>query len=360
MRPSPSSSALRRELDFGREERNLQHFGRDFADRPYVKIPQTYPDLSTCRVLTMELLEGRSIRSLAGCNGDVDLGLVARRGAEIFLEMIFTHGVYHADPHPGNFLLMPDGVIGLIDFGMVGRLEESLRESLEDILAAIVAEDAGQLVSLVTRIGATPADLDESGLSVDLADFVAHYASQPVQNFDLSGALSDMVEIIRRYRIVIPSSLGMLLKVLVMLEGTGRLLEPGFSLMEVLQPYQHRIWMRRMSPGRQVKKLRKIFFELEQLAEMLPRRIRDILQQVQRGKFDVHLDHRGLEPSVNRLVLGMLASALFLGSSLLVSRGIGEFHGISIPGAVGCTVAVALGLRLLRAINKSGHLDRRE
>ena len=98
---------------------------------------------------------------------------------------------------------------------------------------------------------------------------------------------------------------------------------------------------------------------MEQLAEIVPRRLRAILQQVQSGKFDVHLDHRGLEPSVNRLVLGMLASALFLGSSLLLTRSIWPVQGISIPGVVGCTVSLALGLRLLRAISKSGRLDRR-
>jgi ubiquinone biosynthesis protein len=105
--------------------------------------------------------------------------------------------------------------------------------------------------------------------------------------------------------------------------------------------------------------MRRIYSEVEQLAEILPRRIRDILQQVQSGKFDVHLDHRGLEPSVNRLVLGMLASALFLGSSLMVTRNAWPLWGVSIPGTVGCVVSVALGLRLLRAISKSGRLDRR-
>ena len=112
----------------------------------------------------------------------------------------------------------------------------------------------------------------------------------------------------------------MLIKVLVMLEGTARLLEPNFSLMELIQPYQKKMLRRRLSPARQMRKVRRIYSEVEQLAEVLPRRLRDILQQVESGKFDVHLDHRGLEPSVNRLVLGMLTSSLFLGSSLLISQ----------------------------------------
>ena len=99
---------------------------------------------------------------------------------------------------------------------------------------------------------------------------------------------------------------------------------------------------------------------MQQLAEVVPRRLRDILQQVQSGRFDVHLDHRGLEPSVNRLVLGLLTSALFLGSVLLVTNVVWPLRGVSVPGTVGVILSVALGMRLLRAISKSGHLDRRQ
>jgi ubiquinone biosynthesis protein len=113
--------------------------------------------------------------------------------------------------------------------------------------------------------------------------------------------------------------------------------------------------------------MRRVYNELEHLAQVLPRGLIDILQQVRTGKFDVHLDHRGLEPSVNRLVLGMLTSALFLGSALLLSRNFPPvinlppvLPNISVLGLMGCTVSIALGLRLLWAIRKSGRLDRRE
>jgi ubiquinone biosynthesis protein len=137
--------------------------------------------------------------------------------------------------------------------------------------------------------------------------------------------------------------------------------------MELLKPLHRRMLLRRLSPQRQMRKFMRFYVEVERLAEMAPRRMTEILEQIQAGKFDVHLDHRGLEPSVNRLVLGMLASALFLGSSLLLSREVPPvlfpdnsylgLHRISILGVLGCTVAILLGLRLLRAIGKSGHLD---
>ena len=222
---------------------------------------------------------------------------------------------------------------------MVGRLDEALREDIESMLLAIVTQDAQQLTSLVMRLGAVPPGLDEAALSVDLSEFVAHYANQPADAFDLAGALTEMIEIIQRYHIVLPSSLAMLIKVLVMLDGTGRLLAPHFSLMELVQPYQRKLLQRRLSPARQMRKMRRIFSELEQLAEILPRRLRDILQQVDAGKFDVHLDHRGLEPSVNRLVLGMMTSALFLGSSLMLAQHVWPIRDVSVPGVLGMALS---------------------
>jgi ubiquinone biosynthesis protein len=378
---------VRRELDFAREGRNMQQFDRDFADCEYVHIPRFYPDLSTPRVLTMEWLGGAKISDLAtrmpvACepipvsegNGHAaaanvpqaapyagyDLAQVARHGAEMYLQMVFQNGFYHADPHPGNLVVLPRGRIGLLDFGMVGRLDESLREDIEDMLAAIVSQDGQQLTSLVMRLGSVPTGLDEAALCVDLTDFVLHYANQPVAEFDLACALTEMVEIVQRYRIMLPPPLAMLIKVLVMLEGTARLLEPNFSLMELLEPYQATMWRRRLSPTRQIRKVRRIYSELEQLAEVLPRRLRDILQQIESGKFDVHLDHRGLEPSVNRLVLGLMTSALFLGSSIMISMDVWTVWGVSIPGTLGVLLSAFLGWRLHRAISKSGRLDRRK
>jgi ubiquinone biosynthesis protein len=355
---------LLRELDFGREARHMQQFAQDFADDPRIHIPRSYPRLSTGRVLTMELLEGLRLCETArlaesGC----DLEELARRGAEVYLTMIFSNGFYHADPHPGNILILPNQVIGLLDYGMVGRIDEPLRELIEEMLSAVVHCDAVHLTSIITRIGTVPPQLDQASLSIDVTDFLDHYAHQRIDELELGGALNEMIEIIRRYRIMLPARIALLIKVLVMLEGAGRLLNPRFSLVEVMRPYQRQMMFRRLSPARQLRRLRRLYSELEHLAEVLPRGIVDILQQVQSGSFDVHLDHRGLEPSVNRLVLGMLASALFLGSSWLMSNSVGPlipWVGLSLLGVIGCATAIMLGLRLLRAINKSGHLDRRK
>jgi ubiquinone biosynthesis protein len=354
---------LVRELDFGREERNMLQFIHDFADNPTIKIPQPYGELCTARVLTMELIEGTKLSDReAILAAGLDMQELARRGAELYLDMIFSHGFYHADPHPGNILLLPDNVFGLLDFGMVGRLEESLREDIENMLLAIVNSDDAALTSAIVRIGDVPGNLDEGLLRMEISDFVAHYGNQPLNQLDLSALLNEMMEIIRRYHIMLPAQLGMLLKTLVMLEGTAREISPCFSLIEVMQPFQKEAIQRRLSPKRKLQKVRRVMMELEQLIETLPGRLNKILAQIQSGRFDVQLKHRGLEPSVNRLVLGMLASALFLGSALLLSQKVWPliFGEISLLGAFGCGVSLLLGLRVLWAIHKSGHLERKD
>jgi ubiquinone biosynthesis protein len=362
---------LRRELDFGREERNLHQFAELFRDDPTIAIPRVYIEISTPRVLTMDMIDGIPISQPGMLEAaGVDREEVARRGANIYMQMIFTHGFFHADPHPGNIILLPGNVIGLLDFGMVGRIDERLREQIEDMLMAIVQHDVPLLVRIVKQIGRAPPQLDEAGLANDVADFVGHYATQNLERFPVGAALSDMMEIMRRYGIMLPTTVAMLIKTLVTLEGTAKLLSPRFSLMEVMQPFHRGMMLRRLSPARQAKKLRRLYMEVEQLVEVLPQRVIQILEQVQDGKFDVHLDHRGLGPSVNRLVLGMLASALFVGSSFLLSYQVPPllFHNhevwlgmkdISLLGLGGCTISLLVGLRLLRAIGKSGHLDQK-
>ncbi|MBM3998354.1 MAG: AarF/ABC1/UbiB kinase family protein [Planctomycetes bacterium] len=365
------SRTLRRELDFGREERNIQQFVFQFRDDPTIRFPVPRSEFCTSRVLTMEYLEGIPLNEPSRLRASgLDLEVLARRGGDLFLWMIFSLGFYHADPHPGNILVMPGNVIGLLDFGMVGRIEERLREEIEEMLASIVRHDVVVLAGLIRRVCDAPPDLDGNAFANDLADFVGNYANQSLDHFHLDRVLTDMIEILHTHHITLPPQVGLLIKALVTLDGTTRALSPAISLMEMMRPFHRRMVLRRLSPRHRLKKLRRTLLSLERLAEVLPGRIVEILEQVQSGKFDVHLDHRGLEPSVNRLVLGMLASALFLGSTLLLSqevppllfRDAGGWYGIervSLPGIAGCAIALLLGLRLLRAIGKSGHLDRR-
>lgn len=365
---------LRRELDFGREERNLQQFAGAFADDPRVVVPQPISDLCTPRVLTMEILEGVKLTERGQLlAAGFDLEEIARTGAELYLHMIFELGHFHADPHPGNLILLPGDRIGLLDFGMVGRLDQRLREEIEELLMSVVHGDGEHVANLVMRIGRTPPDLDLPAFRTDVEDFVTTWSQQPIERFDLSGALNEMTELIRQYQIMLPPQVGMLIKTLIVLEGTAQLLSPNFSLIEIMQPMERQIFLRRLDPRRHLRKLQRFVGDLEQLAEVMPRRLLEILEQIRVGKFDIHLDHRRLGPSVNRLVTGLLASAIFVGSAHMLSQEVPPllFHGwetkiwfgledVSILGLTGLGVSILIALRLFWAILQSGNLDREQ
>ncbi len=352
--------SLLRELDFGREERNLQEFGRNFAEDTTVKFPAPISELCTPRVLTMQRLRGIKLGQVGQLQqAGYDLQDLARRGAEAFLKMIFEHGFYHADPHAGNLLVLDGGVIGILDCGMVGRVDEPLREQIEELLLAIYGRDPGQLKDVVMRIGQVPSGVDTASLQYDLSEFVSHYVNVPLDRLDLSTLLNEMTELLRQYHILLPPALSMLVKSLIMLEGTGRLLHPRLSLTEMAAPFQKRLLWQRFSPARQIKRFMHIAREWERLGTRLPRQITDLLDQAQAGRVEVHLEHHGLEPSVNRLVIGLYASALFVGGALMMSFEAGPlFLRTSVLGLLAIVTSGVLGFRVFWAIRRSGQLNR--
>ncbi len=367
------SQTLMRELDFRTEQRNLERFRRNFRDDSTARFPAPYSEFSTQRVLTMDRLQGISLsRREKLTAAEMDMEALARQGAEIFVKMIFRDAFYHADPHPGNLMATNpepsadgrtqsgDAVIGILDCGMVGRLDEPLREDIERAIIAVVKGDSTTVVDVIMRRGSTPDDLDPDQLRLDVEDFLDIYVNQSLDEFDLSGCLNGIVTIIRRHGIVLPARVGMLLKVLVMLEGTAKQLSPRFSLAELIQPYAEKSFRDKFSPKRLLKRMESRYQDWDRLLEILPRDVSDILHRLKKGSFDVHLNHRRLETTINRLVLCILAAALFLGSSLMLSQNVRPLlWDVSVPGAVGSAAAVWLGYRVIRAIKRMGDIQQK-
>lgn len=349
---------LLRELDFTYEKRNLEEFARHFSEEPTVCIPRVYPPLCALQVITMERLIGIPGTDIEGLQSSgEDLEEFAKRGANMYLEMIFRDGFYHADPHPGNLVLLPSSIVGVIDCGMVGRIDDELREEVETLLLAIVQNDSALVTEQVLSLGAVPADCPRKRLHADLDDFMADFIGHPLSDINVGNALSSLIEIIRRYHITLPPSLAMLLKTIIVLEGTSRRFSPTVSLAELMEPYCQRMMLRRFSPGRLAKRARRMYHDWDRLIGALPRDLADLLARFRDGTLTVHLDHRHLDPIVNRLVLGILTAALFLGSSELWSRQAAPLlWGVSVFGALGYAMSAYLGYRLLRAIKKSGNI----
>ena len=355
---------LMQELDFGRELRNMQRFRKTFANETGIQFAEPHSSLSSRRVLTMERFEGTSLseKSKLEASG-LDLNEIARRGANLFIEMIFRDGFYHADPHPGNLMILNSRVatdggevaeIGILDCGMVGRIDDVLRDDLELGLIAATRHDAAKVTEAVARIGNVPSDYDQSALKEAIQDLLDDYSNQSLKDFDLSGCLNEVVRIIQASKIYLPAKVAMLIKVLIMLEGTAHQLSPHFSVAELIQPYAKKAMRSRYSPRKILSRLRANAEDWEHLITILPRDTADILRNLKRGKFDVHLQHRRLEPVVNRLVMGILTAALFMGSASLCSNHVRPtIFGFSVPGFLGCGIALMMGFRITLAIRRS-------
>jgi ubiquinone biosynthesis protein len=345
---------LQRELDFTCEQRNLEQFISNFAGDDTVHIPAVYKELSSKRVLTMELLRGSpSTNPEELRSAGVDLNELARNVANVFLKMIFRDGFYHADPHPGNLMVLEGGVLGLLDCGMVGRIDDSTRELFEDLLLMLLQRDAEGLSDTLLRAGSAPVDVDRMGFRADVSDLLVQYGTQSLDDFDLGAALNELSDIIRRHHIIMPSAASLLLKTLVMLEGTTRMLSPAFSLLEVMTPFKENLIRERMDPRRWTRRMQQSLRDIDRLIRQGPRNVADILDRLQSGKLQIKHEHYHLELVVNRLVGGLLIASLFVGATILLSRDVPpQLFGVSVFGMAGSLIAVVLGSRLLWAIRK--------
>ncbi len=362
---------IRRELDFGRERQNLLVFAGLLSDVEGIEIPRPIESLCTRRVLVMTRLLGQDLSRAARKELDSDQRRdAARLITTVYMRMLFHHGFFHADPHPGNLVVLAEGGIGILDFGMVGRIDTRLREQIEEMLMAISSGDSGRLTQLIRRAGNAPAILDESALSTDVSDFITLYGHQDLGNFDLTGALNDLGDVLHRHGIKLPPQSALLMKMLVSLEGTLSTLSADFDALEIMANFVRRASFNRFSPRRRVRQARRVLLEAEYFMEVVPDQLLGLLDQARRGQLSVHMEHHRLGATVNRLVLGLIASALFLGSSLLLSMKVPPLlfvvptyfglHEISLLGVAGAVVSVLMMLRLYFAINRSGHLSGRQ
>ncbi len=349
------AKTLRRELDFARERRNMEEFRHNFAEDQSVRFPRPWPELSGRRVLTMERMEGVLVSQTEELRGlGVDLEGFSRRGAKMYLEMIFRDSFYHADPHPGNLMLLPGEIVGVLDCGMVERLGEGLREQMEDILLALAQEDAEAVADGLWSLAITPPTGRREQLRSDIGDLLAEHMGRSIKELRLREALTSLIDIIYRNGVFLPTGISLLLRTLIEIEGTAQLLSPSFSLAEVVRPYYREVIERKFSPGRLTRRFQRAFRDWDRLLQALPKDLNEIVQRILTGTLIVHLDYRRLEPVVNRLVLGLLASSLFLGSSLLWSmKAQPMVRGVSLIGAVGFALSLLIGFKLFRVIRKS-------
>lgn len=371
---------ITRELNFAREGRTMDEFRRLFRNDATLYVPQVFWELTTESVLTMEYIDGFCIdelvaQSATGCvlvseasqgavvnvpvNCMVNPAQVAANGARIFMKQAFEYGVFHGDPHPGNIRVRPDGTICLLDYGMIGMIDEKTREQLIDLLLAISHQNVDGAVKIVLQIGETYREIDRPLLQVDMRDFIANYYGVPLERMNVGRLLSDFVAIMSNHGIRCPGSLMLLIRALVTLEGIGRELDPEFNLASHLQPFIERMVRQRFEPYRMAERVFAESRKMVELAHEMPAYLNRTMKKISENDLRIQLEHRNLdhfiqemERSSNRLVVGMVVSALIMASALILAGKVSSVW-ISVPMYVSSSL---LAMWLIFGIFRSGRL----
>lgn len=353
---SEFSKSLQRELDFRQEGRVIRQFQHFFASTPIIRIPNYYPEYSSGRVLVMDYIEGIKASDTAQLEqAGIDRLQVARNGTHLSFRQIFELGIFHADPHPGNILVIPPDVIALLDYGMVGQIDEASIDYLGEMIIGILTRDCPRLIRALENLTGRDLLADDINLRLDLNSLINNYSGIPLKELRLTAFISDFFDLIRRYKLSLPPHLTMMLKALLTVEGLARILYPEFDFMQELQPWIKKILKRRYEPRRLYRQTLFWVGELESLTKDLPRKLRAILNKAAEGDFSIQFYHRNLQNLISQLKktshnlsLALIIAALLISSALLIQadRGSARLWGYPVLGIIGYGLALLLGLRL--------------
>ena len=320
------AQTLRAELDYLQEARHAEQFAANFAGDPRVHIPRVFWNATTTRVLTLERLRGIKISDVGALRAaGIDTGALAVRACTVLLKMVFEDGFFHADPHPGNFFVEPDGRLGIVDFGMVGRIDDGARWNLVRVLLAVVDKDPRSLTTAVVRL-CGGADGDYGTLQAALGRLLDRYADRPLAEVPLVPVLAELAGLLRSSRLRLPRETALMVKMLVMADGLGKQLDPGFELTEQLGPFTRGVVLSSLTPEAVAERLKKLGWEALRFGIEAPELARRLLEVLERGGVDVHFRAGELqalmdraERTGNRIVAGLIVAALIGAVGELVS-----------------------------------------
>jgi len=358
------SRSIKKELDFTYESRNIKKFAQNFKDDKIIYVPMVIEKLSTEKVLTLEYVKGIKVSDYdklesAGLNRKI----IARNGATLILKQIFDYGFFHGDPHPGNILILENNVICFLDFGIMGRLSEEMKNNFANMIMGIIQKDTNIIITTIEII--CNGDIqDREELREEIDEFIDYYYGISLGEINFGKLLNELIEAVIRHKLKIPSNFFLMEKALITVEGLGKGLDPDFNMVSLLRPFTQKLISKKLSLLQMVEDTLKLIPELSQLLKEMPTETREILQKLKTGKLKVEFEHKGLKPMLstgdkisNRLSFSIVIAALIIGSSLIVNSKMGPLlWGFPAVGIIGFLAAGVFGLYLIIAILRSGRL----
>lgn len=356
--------SLRNELDFRREGHNTDRFRRNFATDPGVYIPRVYWELTADHVLTLERVGGVKITDLAQLDATgINRHTLAENATRLVLRMIFEFGFFHADPHPGNLFVRPDGSIALIDFGMVGRLDDRLKDALVRMGMDVVRDDSRRLADELYALGAAASGDRRNALERDLEHLLDRYAGGSFKELGTPQLIDEILNVAQRNQLQLASEVVLLARVSNFGLGLGISLDPDFRLLEFARPYLKQFYQDRRSPQIMARRTAHAALDAVELGLTLPERVGRVFTQLERGDIKLNVNYEGLDELrlemkavVNRITLSVLLAATIIALGLAMvayhpagwERIAGAFFAVAFP------LSLVFGALLMVSIWRSG------
>ena len=319
--------SMSKELDYTAEARSMEQFRKLYADYTTFYIPKPFRELSTERILVIEFVSGCKITDKPQLLAwDLSPATVAENGMDIYLTQIFEFGIFHADPHPGNVLVQPDGTIVLIDFGMVGRLTKQQKYAFAGVFIGMARQDARSMALNFRRLALTAEIADMRAFEADLSQLIEDFATLDVKEMSMSDLADALQTVIYNYKLQVPGAVFLILRALVILEGIGKVLHPNFNTFEFVRPYGAKIIREQYSRQNLLSEAEYTGTQLLALLQTLPSDVRQIVRKISKGELRLKFElvgyntlMRKADQLVSRTILAMLSvgGLIFSGLTLI-------------------------------------------
>ncbi|MBW4591869.1 MAG: AarF/ABC1/UbiB kinase family protein [Brasilonema angustatum HA4187-MV1] len=350
------------EIDYLNEGRNADTFRRNFRTYDWVKVPRVYWRYTSSRVLTLEYVPGIKISQYEAIEAaGLDRKIIARQGAQAYLLQLLNDGFFHADPHPGNIAVSPNGALIFYDFGMMGRIKTNVREGLMDTLFGIASKNGDRVVQSLIDLGALAPVEDMGPVRRSVQFMLDNFMDKPFENQSVAAISDDLYEIAYGQPFRFPATFTFVMRAFSTLEGVGKGLDPEFNFMEVAQPYAMQLMtnMNGSDSNSFLNELSRQAVQVSSTALGLPRRLEDTLEKLERG--DVRVRVRSLETErllrrQTSIQLGMtyavIVSGFTLSATILLVK---EYIWLAIIAGL---IAVAVSSLLIRLLMRLDRYDR--
>lgn len=348
---------IQRELDFVAEAAYTHRFRDAFRDDERLQTPEVFWELTTPRVLVLRRLSGTHMSDLlrrGGAGAGWNRRELAHTVMDAYLRQFFILGIFHGDPHPGNILVTRQGKVGLLDFGLVGRVNARLRRDLGVCLLALGGGQLELVADVLSDVGKLPEQANEYEFREEVTDLLTRYSSVPLERMDFQRSFYELMGVIRKYNVRVPRDFVLMGRALVEISGIVTQLDPTLDIASVAEPYARKLMRHKFSAQGVRNSLTSAGYHVGTLLTEGPREVRRLLSKLRRGIFEFTIRHEGFEEALgeldktgNRLALSILLAAIIMASTSLLTSGIRTF------GFIGLAFGFMLGVWLIIGILRS-------